>query len=240
MPPVRLPKDARKAKNPAQTIKRLLGYLKPYRVILSIMFLCLVVSAIVQVLGDKSLQYIIDNCITPMIGQIDPNYAPLIQFITLMAGLYCLGIFTSFLANFLLVKVGQGTQKTIRDAMFIHMQKLPIRYFDTHPVGDVMSRYTNDIDTLRQMITQSLPQCVSSICTILVVLISMLTTSWVLTLVVMCTAFGILLVTKTVAGKSVKFFIGQQRALGDVNGYVEEMINGQRVVKVFCHENVCK
>ena len=240
MPPVRLPKDARKAKNPAQTIKRLLSYLKPYRVILSIMVLCLIVSSVVQVLGDKSLQYIIDNCITPMIGQIDPDYAPLIQFITLMAGLYCLGIFTSFLANFLLVKVGQGTQKTIRDAMFIHMQKLPIRYFDTHPVGDVMSRYTNDIDTLRQMITQSLPQCVSSICTILVVLISMLTTSWVLTLVVMCTAFGILLVTKTVAGKSVKFFIGQQRALGDVNGYVEEMINGQRVVKVFCHENVCK
>ena len=240
MPPVRLPKDARKAKNPAQTIKRLLGYLNPYRVILSIMVLCLIVSSVVQVLGDKSLQYIIDNCITPMIGQIDPDYAPLIQFITLMAGLYCLGIFTSFLANFLLVKVGQGTQKTIRDAMFIHMQKLPIRYFDTHPVGDVMSRYTNDIDTLRQMITQSLPQCVSSICTILVVLISMLTTSWVLTLVVMCTAFGILLVTKTVAGKSVKFFIGQQRALGDVNGYVEEMINGQRVVKVFCHENVCK
>ena len=240
MPPVHLPKDARKAKNPGQTIKRLLGYLKPYRVTLSVMVLCLIVSAVVQVLGDKSLQYIIDNCITPLIGQINPDYTPLIQFICMMAGLYCLGIFTSFLANFLLVKVGQGTQKTIRDAMFIHMQKLPIRYFDTHPVGDVMSRYTNDIDTLRQMITQSLPQCVSSVCTILVVLISMLTTSWLLTLVVMCTAFCILLVTKTVAGKSVKFFIGQQRALGDVNGYVEEMINGQRVVKVFCHEEICK
>ena len=240
MPPVHLPKDARKAKNPAQTIKRLLGYLKPYRVTLTLMFLCLVISAVVQVLGDKSLQYIIDNCITPMIGQIDPDYAPLVQFISLMAGLYCLGIFTNFFANFLLVRVGQGTQKTIRDEMFIHMQKLPIRYFDTHPVGDVMSRYTNDIDTLRQMITQSLPQCVSSICTILVVLISMLTTSWVLTLVVMCTAFGILLVTKTVAGKTVKFFIGQQRSLGDVNGYVEEMIHGQRGVKVFCHEEVCK
>ena len=240
MPPVHLPKDARKAKNPLQTIKRLLGYLKPYRVILCLMFLCLVVSAVVQVLGDKSLEYIIDNCIEPLVGQVDPDFAPLIQFISLMAGLYCLGIFTNFFANFLLVKVGQGTQKTIRDAMFIHMQKLPVRYFDTHPVGDIMSRYTNDIDTLRQMITQSLPQCISSICTILVVLISMLTTSWVLTLVVMCTAFGILLVTKAVAGKSVKFFIGQQRSLGDVNGYVEEMINGQRVVKVFCHEEVCK
>ena len=120
------------------------------------------------------------------------------------------------------------------------MQKLPIRYFDTHPVGDVMSRYTNDIDTLRQMITQSLPQCVSSVCTIVVVIISMLTTSWVLTLVVLCTAFCILLVTKTVAGKSAKFFIGQQRSLGSVNGYVEEMVSGQRVVKVFCHEDTCK
>ena len=240
MPPVHLPKDARKAKNPAQTFKRLFGYLKPYRAILAIMVLCLIVSSVVQVMGDKSLQYIIDNCITPMIGQIDPNYTPLVQFIALMAGLYCIGIITSFLANFLLVKVGQGTQKSIRDSMFIHMQKLPIRYFDTHPVGDVMSRYTNDIDTLRQMITQSLPQCVSSVCTIVVVLISMLTTSWVLTLVVFATAFGILLITKAVAGNSMKFFIGQQRSLGDVNGYVEEMINGQRVVKVFCHEDVCK
>ena len=239
MPPVHLPKDARKAKNPAQTFKRLFGYLKPYRAILAIMVLCLIVSSVVQVMGDKSLQYIIDNCITPMIGQIDPDYTPLVQFILLMAGLYCIGIITSFLANFLLVKVGQGTQKSIRDSMFIHMQKLPIRYFDTHPVGDVMSRYTNDIDTLRQMITQSLPQCVSSVCTIVVVLISMLTTSWVLTLVVFATAFGILLITKAVAGNSMKFFIGQQRSLGDVNGYVEEMINGQRVVKVFCHEEVC-
>jgi len=240
MPPVRFPKDGRKAKNPVQTFKRLFGYLKPYRVTLIVMALCLVVSAIVQVMGDKSLQYIIDNCITPMIGQVSPDYTPLIQFILMMAGLYCVGIFSNFLANFLLVKVGQGTQKTIRDSMFIHMQKLPIRYFDTHPVGDVMSRYTNDIDTLRQMITQSLPQCVSSVCTIVVVIISMLTTSWVLTLVVLCTAFCILLVTKTVAGKSAKFFIGQQRSLGSVNGYVEEMVSGQRVVKVFCHEDICK
>ncbi len=240
MPPVHLPKDARKAKNPKKTFFRLFGYLKPYSASLIIMAICLIFSAVVQVLGDKSLEYIVDKCITPMIGEVNPNFVPLIQFILIMAGLYCIGIFTSFLANFLLVKVGQGTQKTIRDQMFIHMQKLPIRYFDTHPVGDVMSRYTNDIDTLRQMITQSLPQCISSICTILVVLISMFMTSWVLTLVVFATAFCILLITKTVAGKSIKFFIGQQRSLGDVNGYVEEMINGQRVVKVFCHENACK
>ncbi len=240
MPPVRLPKDGRKAKNPLHTFKRLFGYLRPYWVILLIMCFCLIASAVVQVLGDKSLEYIIDNCITPMIGQTAPDFAPLIRFIIIMAGMYLVGIVSNFLANFLLVKVGQGTQKTIRDQMFIHMQKLPIRYFDTHPVGDVMSRYTNDIDTLRQMITQSLPQCVSSVCTILVVLISMFATSWVLTLVVIGTAFCILMITKTVAGKSAKFFIGQQRTLGDVNGYVEEMINGQRVVKVFCHENACK
>ena len=240
MPPVRLPKDGRKAKNPAQTFKRLFGFLKPYRFTLAVMVLCLIVSAVVQVLGDKSLQYIIDSCITPMIGQQNPDFAPLIQFIGTMAILYGVGILSNFLANFLLVKVGQGTQKTIRDKMFTHMQKLPIRYFDTHPVGDVMSRYTNDIDTLRQMITQSLPQCISSVCTILVVLISMFSTSWILALVVIATAFGVLMITKTVAGRSAKFFIGQQRSLGDVNGYVEEMVNGQRVVKVFCHENVCK
>ncbi len=240
MPPVKFPKDARKAQNPKKTFVRLFGYLKPYKGILIVMAICLVLSAVVQVLGDKSLQYIVDDCITPMIGQVNPDFAPLVRFILLMAGLYCVGIVSNFLANFLLVKVGQGTQKTIRDSMFSHMQKLPIRYFDTHPVGDVMSRYTNDIDTLRQMITQSLPQCISSVCTIVVVLISMLTTSWVLTLVVLCTAFCILLVTKAVAGRSAKFFIGQQRSLGSVNGYVEDMINGQRVVKVFCHEPTCK
>ncbi len=240
MPPVHFPKDARKAKNPGQTLKRLLGYLKPYRMTLLAITICIILTAVVQVLGDKSLQYIVDNCITPMIGQVNPDYTPLVQFIFLMVGLYSVGILASFLSNFLLVKVGQGTQKTIRDNMFIHMQKLPIRYFDTHPVGDVMSRYTNDIDTLRQMISQALPQCISSIITIVVVLISMFATSWVLTLVVFFTAFGILLVTKSVAGYSAKFFIGQQRSLGAVNGYVEEMINGQRVIKVFCHEDIAK
>jgi len=136
--------------------------------------------------------------------------------------------------------VGQGIQKTIRDSMLSHMQKLPIRYFDTHPVGDVMSRYTSDIDTLRQMISQAIPQCITSAITIIVVFLTMLFTSPLLTAIVVVSVIGILFITKTVAGNSAKFFIGQQKALGAVNGYVEEMVNGQRVVKVFTHEDTCK
>ena len=157
-----------------------------------------------------------------------------------MAAIYAAGIVSSFLYNYLMVRVGQGTQKTIRDDMFRHMQTLPIRYFDSHPAGDVMSRYTADIDTLRQMITQALPNCISSIATMVTVFALMLKASPILTGVVVLTAAGILYITKAVAMRSAKFFIGQQKSLGAVNGYVEEMISGQRVVKVFCRENICK
>ena len=157
-----------------------------------------------------------------------------------MAGLYLLGIVTAFAYNFLMAKVGQGTQKTIRDQMFRHMQTLPIRYFDTHPAGDIMSRYTSDVDTLRQMLSQSIPQFISSATTLLVTFVVMLFTSPILTGVLLLTVTGILFVTKFVVGKSAAFFIGQQKSLGKVNGYVEEMIHGQKVVKVFCHEEIAK
>ncbi len=240
MPPVRMSGDGRKAKNPKQTMSRLLGYMKQYRMTLVLVIVCILLASVVQVASNKSLEYVVDDYITPMLGQMAPDFGPLVRFLVLMAVLYLVGIVASFFSNYLMIRVSQGTQKTIRDAMFTHMQKLPIRYFDTHPVGDVMSRYTNDIDTLRQMISQSIPQTISSAVTIVVVFLAMAFTSPLLTLVVVLTVIGIVFITKVVASKSSRFFIGQQRALGAVNGFVEEMINGQRVIKVFCHEEISK
>ncbi len=240
MPPVRMRGDGRKAKDPKKTIARLLSYMKPYRGTLIVVVLCILLAAFAQAASSKSIEYIIDDYIKPLLGQENPNFGPLVRFLCVMAGIYLTGMVSAFLYNYLMVKVGQGTQKHIRDTMFRHMQKLPIRYFDSHPAGDLMSRYTGDIDTLRQMISQSIPQCISSVATLVVVFVMMLVTSPILTAVVIVTAFGILWVTKTVAGNSAKYFIGQQKSLGAVNGYVEEMISGQRVVKVFCREETCK
>lgn len=240
MPPIKMTGDGRMAKNPKQTIARLLSYMGKYKLTMVVVVICIILSAIAQATSSASLGTLVDGYITPMLAQANPDYVPLIKFLCLMASIYFIGMLSSFLYNFLMVKVGQGTQKTIRDEMFTHMQTLPIRYFDTHPVGDVMSRYTSDIDTLRQMLSQSIPQCISSIATLVVVFIAMLITSPILTVILLITVSAIVFATKTVAGKSASFFIGQQRALGAVNGYVEEMINGQRVVKVFCHEETCK
>ena len=232
--------DGRKAKDPKKTLARLLSYLKPHLPVMTIVALCILISSLATALSSYSLDPLINNYITPLTGQTNPDYMPLIRFLIVMAAIYLLGIVSSFLYNFLMVKVGQGVQKKIRDDMFSHMQRLPIRYFDTHTAGDVMSRYTADIDTLRQMITQALPNCISSIATLVSVFVMMLLASPLLTVVVFITAFGILYITKAVASRSAKFFIGQQKALGKVNGYVEEMISGQRVVKVFCREETCK
>ncbi|MBQ4641039.1 MAG: ABC transporter ATP-binding protein [Oscillospiraceae bacterium] len=232
--------DGRKAKNPKKTLLRLFSYTKPYRINLLLVVICILLSSFATALSSYSLDPLINNYIKPLTGQNNPDYMPLIRFLFGMGVVYMLGIISSFLYSFLMVKVGQGTQKQIRDDMFRHMQKLPIRYFDTHPAGDVMSRYTADIDTLRQMITQALPNCISSIATLVTVFVLMLKSSLILTAVMMVTAFGILYVTKTVAMHSAKFFIGQQKSLGAVNSYVEEMISGQRVVKVFCREETCK
>lgn len=240
MPPVKMRGDGRMAKNPKQTITRLLSYMGKYKLTMITVVICIILSAVAQAASSASLGTLVDRYITPMLAQSNPDYAPLIRFLCIMACIYLMGMLSSFLYNFLMVKVGQGTQKTIRDEMFTHMQTLPIRYFDTHPAGDVMSRYTSDIDTLRQMLSQSIPQCISSIATLIVVFVAMLVTSPILTVVLLLTVSVIIFVTKTVAGKSAGFFIGQQRALGAVNSYVEEMINGQRVVKVFCHEKTCK
>ena len=240
MPPVRMRGDGRMAKKPRQTIFRLLSYMGKYRGTLTAVGLCVVFSAVAQAASSASLGTLVDDYITPMLGKTGADFGPLLRFLTLMACIYLVGMVSAFLMNFLMVKVSQGTQKTIRDQMFTHMQTLPIRYFDTHTAGDIMSRYTSDIDTLRQMISQSIPQCASSVVTLVVVLITMLITSPILTLLQLLTVTVIVFATKVIAGRSAKFFIGQQRSLGAVNGYVEEMINGQRVVKVFTHEDTCK
>ena len=240
MPPIRMKGDGRKAKDPKKTLLRLLSYMKPYRGTMALVVVCILMSSLATALSSYSLDPLINNYIGPLTGQENPDYMPLVRFLIGMGIVYLLGIVSSFLYNFLMVRVGQGTQKQIRDDMFRHMQKLPIRYFDTHPAGDVMSRYTADIDTLRQMITQALPNCISSIATLVTVFALMIKASPILTGVVVLTAFGIVYITKNVAMYSAKFFIGQQKALGKVNGYVEEMISGQRVVKVFCREEACK
>ncbi len=240
MPPVRMRGDGRKAKNPKKALARILSYMKPYMGTMIIVVICLLVASLATAMSSYSLEPLIDDYIKPMAGMENPDFVPLVKFLAGMAVIYILGIISSFLSNYLMVQVGQGMQKKIRDEMFTHMQKLPIRYFDTHPAGDVMSRYTADIDTLRQMITQALPNCVSSIATMVTVFALMLKASPILTGVVVLTAAAILFITKNVAMHSAKFFIGQQRALGAVNGYVEEMISGQRVVKVFCREEICK
>ncbi len=240
MPPAKMRGDGRKPKNAKKTFARLLRYLKPYKWHMIGMVICIIVSAVASVLSNASLSRLIEDFIKPMLNQEVPDFTPLLWFLGMMAAIYLCGMAASYLQQRLMVPVGQGVQRRVRDEMFAHMQKLPIRYFDTHPAGDIMSRYTNDIDTLRQMISMAIPQCISSAVTIIVVFIAMLITSPILTAIVLATVVGIFFITKTVAGKSAKFFIGQQRSLGSVNSYVEEMIHGQRVVKVFCHEEACK
>ena len=237
---VKMRGDGRMAKNPKQTISRLLSYMAQYKGTLAVVGVSVVFSAVAQAASSASLGALVDDYITPMLSQAVPDFAPLLRFLGMMACVYFVGLVSAFFCNYLMAKVSQGTQRSIRDQLFTHMQTLPIRYFDTHPAGDIMSRYTSDIDTLRQMISQAIPQCASSVVTLVVVLITMIITSPILTVLQLITVLAVVFVTKLIAGKSAKFFIGQQRSLGAVNGYVEEMINGQRVVKVFTHEDVCK
>ena len=240
MPPVRMRGDGRMAKNPKQTISRLLSYMTQYKGTLAVVGVSVVFSAVAQAASSASLGTLVDDYITPMLSQSVPDFGPLLRFLGMMACVYLVGLVCAFFCSYLMAKVSQGTQRSIRDQLFTHMQTLPIRYFDTHPAGDIMSRYTSDIDTLRQMISQSIPQCASSVVTLAVVLVTMIITSPILTVLQLITVLAVVFVTKLIAGKSARFFIGQQRSLGAVNGYVEEMINGQRVVKVFTHEDACK
>jgi len=240
MPPVRMRGDGRKAKNPGKTLLRLLSYMKKYIPILLLVLLCIVVTAIAQTTGSQSIGTLVDDYILPMVSDGSTDFGPIISFLIQIACIFGAGMLAAFLNQFLMVSVSQGTQKRIRDELFTKMQRLPLRYFDSNTAGNIMSRYTSDIDTLRQMVSQSIPQCISSIVTVTVIFVTMLCTSWILTCVIMVTMICILIATVTVVGKAGKYFIGQQRSLGALNGYVEEMVNGQKVVKVFNHEAVCK
>ena len=240
MPPVKMRGDGRMAKDPKKTLLRLLSYLKKHAPVLVIVLLCIFLTAFASIRGSTALGDLVDNFILPMVAEGSTDFAPLTAFILQIAGIFVIGMIASFLQSYLMVGVTQGVQKTIRDEMFTKMQRLPLRYFDSNTAGNVMSRYTSDIDTMRQMISQSLPQSVSSIVTLITVFVAMLLESWILTIVTMITVVGVILITKYLAGKAGKYFIGQQHSLGAVNGYVEEMITGQKVVKVFNHESACK
>ena len=240
MPPVRMRGDGRMAKDPKKTLLRLLSYMKPHIPVLIIVFVCIILTSFAQTMGSQSLGTLVDEYILPMVESGSTDFQPVLRFLIKIACIFLVGIVGSFLFNYLMVGVSQGTQKLIRDTMFTKMQTLPLRYFDSNTAGDIMSRYTSDIDTLRQMISQSIPQTVSSIVTLVVVLVALIVTSPLLTLVMMVTVSGIVFVSKTLAGKSGKYFIGQQKSLGALNGYIEEMVTGQKVVKVFNHEQICK
>ena len=240
MPPPRMRGDGRKAKNPKQTFFRLLGYLKHYWFTLLLVGLCIVAVALTQSRSSTALGRLVDDFILPMVETGSTDFAPIWGFLVKLMLVFVAGLVGSFLQSYLMVGVTQGIQKTIRDEMFSKMQKLPIRYFDTNTAGNIMSRYTSDVDTLRMMVSQSIPQAVSSVITLIVLLVTMLSTSWLLTIVSMTTVVGVVFITKTLAGKAGKFFIGQQQSLGKLNGYIEEMITGQKIVKVFNHEEKCK
>jgi len=220
----------------SRTVRRLLTYIAVYRFHFVLVLLFITASAVAGVLGAVFLQKLIDGYIEPLLKSDHPDFSVLLTAVMQMGLIYLAGIAATYLYNRMMVVIAQGVLKKIRDEMFAHMQTLPIRYFDTHSFGDIMSHYTNDTDTLRQMITQSFPQMFSSVVTIIAVLIAMLYTSVWLTLFVLLFMIIILRVAKAIAGKSRKFFVNQQKALGNVNGYIEEMINGQKVIKVFCHE----
>ncbi len=228
------------AKVNKDVVKRLMSYIGHYKLRFAAVLICIVVNALAMVSCSLYLQILIDSYITPLLQAATPDFAPLFRSILIMGCIYAVGILACLFYNRTMVSIAQGTLKRIRDEMFEHMQTLPIRYFDTHTHGDIMSHYTNDTDTLRQMLAQSIPQMFSSLITIISVFFAMLFTSWQLTIFVLCFVFIMLQVTGRVAGKSGYYFIRQQKALGDVNGYIEEMINGQKVIKVFCHEEKAK
>ena len=223
-----------------KTIFRLLSYFKNYKFAVTLVMICLVLTALSNVVGMTFLQTIVDDYVTPLLKVDNPDFSGLAAVVLQMAAVFGVGVVASLFQGVFMARVAQGVQKKIRDDMFYHMQRLPIKYYDTHTFGDVMSYYTNDVDTLRQMLSQSIPQTVSSLVTILAVFVAMVVTSPILTLFVLLCLVLMLQAVKKIGGNSAKFFIAQQKTLGNLNGYIEEMISGQKVVKVFCHEEATK
>jgi len=232
-------------KTPAQrfkpgTIKRLFSYIAEYKIRLIFVVVCILLSAAASAASALFLQTLIDKYIVPLLGQAHPVFTGLLKAIAVIGAIYLVGVVSTLIYNRVMVVVEQGTLKKIRDKMFTHMQTLPIRYFDRNTHGDVMSRYTNDTDTLRQFISQALPQMFSSVVSVLAALAAMFYLSIGLTVFVILFSLLLLKIIRVLVGKSGSFFVRQQKSLGGVNGFVEEIINGQKVVKVFCHEEKTK
>ena len=224
-------------KNPGKIFKRIMSYVfQNYKYQFFLVVILIFVSVLANVQGTLFMQKLIDDYITPFLLTDHPNFAPLAKAIGQVAVFYAVGVVSVYIYNLIMVYITQGTLHNMRKDLFSHMEKLPIKYFDTHAHGDIMSIYTNDIDTLRQMISQSIPQLISSVITIVSVLVSMLILNVPLTIVTLVMVGVMLVASKNLAGLSGKYFMEQQKNLGIVNGYIEEMMEGQKVVKVFCHE----
>lgn len=230
-------KQATVTSSPIKSLKRLLAVMfGDYKLQLVFVFMMILLSAFANVRGALFLQTVIDQYITPLIGESHPNFSGLLKAILQMGMIYLIGVTAGLIYNFMMVKISEGTQKKIRDQMFDHMQSLPIRYFDSHSDGDIMSHFTNDTDTLRQMISQSIPNLMSAMVTFCSVFVAMFTLSLPLTFFVMISVSLMLVMIRYISKKSGRFFGAQQKDLGKVNGYIEEMMHGQKVVKIFNHE----
>ena len=224
-----------------KTIKRLLTYVtEGYKFQLAVVLISIIVSALVGVIGTQFIKYLIDDFITPLIQSEIPDYTALFNVIMIMAGIYLVGVICTYTYNRLMINISQGVLNKIRKQMFSHMQKLPIRYFDSRTHGEIMSTYTNDVDTLRQMLSQSIPQVFSACISMVAVLITMFAANLYLTLVVLAMVILMVFVSKYLGGNSSKYFVKQQEDIGKVNGYIEEMMEGQKVVKVFNYEEESK
>ncbi len=224
-------------KSTVKTAKRLLGYVtSTYKIQFVLVLICILVSSLASISVSLSLKYLLDDFIIPLIGQKEPNFAELYRAITVLAIIFGCGVIATFSYTRLMVVIGQGVLKRVRDEMFEHMQTLPIRYFDQNTNGSIMSLYTNDTDTLRQMINQSIPQVLMSGLMIIVTFIAMIVLSPILTLLAVVVIFLMIIVARVIGGNSGKYFIHQQLDLANITGFVEERMNGQRVVKVFNHE----
>ncbi|MBO5372064.1 MAG: ABC transporter ATP-binding protein [Lachnospiraceae bacterium] len=235
------PMGKNKIENPGKIFKRLLSYVfKKYMFACIVIVICIFISVLANVQGTLFLKTLIDDYIAPLLLTDTPDFAPLLGAIIRTGIYYGVGVIATYAYAKIGIYVTQGTLRSLRDDMFAHMEKLPIKYFDTHAHGDIMSAYTNDIDALRQMISQSVPQIISSVITIVSVLISMITLSVPLTVVTLVMVAFVMVLTGKIAGASGNYFIAQQKNIGALNGYIEEMMEGQKVVKVFCHEEESK
>ncbi len=231
----------KKIKNNDHTIRRLLKYLTgTYKLQFFVVVISIIISSLAGVAGILFLKYLIDDFIVPLLGSQNPNYSSLFNAVLLMGGIYLVGIICTYIYNRLMINISQGILNRIRKEMFEHMQTLRIGYFDSHPHGETMSTYTNDVDTLRQCLSQSIPQIFAAFISVISIFISMLATNVYLTIIVLVMVGIMLVVTKILGNKSSKQFVLQQQNIGKVNGYIEEMIDGQKVVKVFCYEEKSK